>query len=109
MQTCPLKEESHCTGIWDLSTPYARELKAMSLEQRKQESARRVQAIINAGPSFAQTLDRVKATTRQPEPYRHPSKLTVPEVLQLRMSHPNVFCMMRTTSFRYLENDMRSC
>lgn len=64
----------------DLPHEFARYLRKSSLAERKAEAAKRVQALIDARPSFAATLERVKATTRQPEPYSQPSKTTITEV-----------------------------
>ncbi len=57
----------------------------MSLEERKAEAKKRVQRIIDLRKDTI-TLDMVKANTRQPEPYRHPSKMTVTEVVKLCLS-----------------------
>lgn len=64
--------------VWDLTTAYARQLKSMSLVERKKEAAKRVQSLINAHKGSV-TLDMVKKNTRQPEPYSHPSKTSVTE------------------------------
>lgn len=63
----------------DVPHEFARQLRQASLEQRKAEAANRVQEIMSAGPSLQQVLQRVKATTRQPEPYSQPSKSTISE------------------------------
>ena len=68
--------------MWELTTEYARHLKSLTLEQRKQEAKQRVQRIIDSRKGVV-TLDQVKAATRQPEPYKKPSKMTVTEVLRL--------------------------
>ncbi|DBA75188.1 TPA: hypothetical protein ACH3X1_010495 [Trebouxia sp. C0004] len=64
--------------VWDLTTAYARQLKSMSLVERKKEASKRVQSLINAHKGSV-TLDMVKKNTRQPEPYSHPSKTSVTE------------------------------
>ena len=70
-------------GPLDVPHVFARQLRQVSLEQRKAEAAKRVQEIIAAGPTLQQVLQRVKAATRQPEPYSQPSKSTISEVLPL--------------------------
>lgn len=73
-------------GVWELTTAYARQLKSMSLEERKQEAANRVQRLINSRKGKV-TLDMVKRNTRTPEPYSKPSKMTVTEVAQRAVPH----------------------
>ena len=75
----PLTQGRLLAGVWDLTTAYARQLKSMSLVERKKEAAKRVQSLINAHKGSV-TLDMVKKNTRQPEPYSHPSKTSVTEV-----------------------------
>ena len=63
-------------------TPYVRRLQAMSPSQRKAEAKQRVEQIVQACKEAGQvTLDKVIQNTRQPEPYKNPSKMTVTEVL----------------------------
>ena len=89
-------------GVWELTTAYARQLKSMSLEERKQEAANRVQRLINSRKGKV-TLDMVKRNTRTPEPYSKPSKMTVTEVAQRAFPHqshvflhmPNTLCVAK--------------
>ena len=68
-------------GTWELTTEYARRLQAMSQSERKAEAKQRVEQIIRACKKAGRvTLDKVIQNTRQPEPYRIPSKKTVDEV-----------------------------
>ena len=75
-----MTQERLVAGVWDLTTAYARQLKSMSLVERKKEASKRVQSLINAHKGSV-TLDMVKKNTRQPEPYSHPSKTSVTEVV----------------------------
>ena len=69
------------TGRWELTTEYARRLQAMSQSEREAEAKQRVGQIIQACKKAGRvTLDKVVQSTRQPEPYRIPSKKTVDEV-----------------------------
>ncbi len=70
----------------------------MSLVERKKEAAKRVQSLINAHKGSV-TLDMVKKKTRQPEPYSHPSKTSVTEVIStciLHMVHHIVYELQPT-------------
>ena len=54
----------------------------MSLKERKAEAKQRVEQIMQACKAAGRvTLEKVIQNTRQPEPYRHPSKMTVTEVV----------------------------
>lgn len=68
IKKCPMTQERLLAGVWDLTTAYARQLKSMSLVERKKEAAKRVQSLIKAHKGRV-TLDMVKKNTRQPEPY----------------------------------------
>ena len=88
----PVTQGRLLAGVWDLTTAYARQLKSMSLVERKKEAAKRVQSLINAHKGSV-TLDMVKKNTRQPEPYSHPSKTSVTEVFTnciLPLAHKTV-------------------
>lgn len=65
-----------------LTTEYARRLQAMSHKERKAEAQQRMEQIVQACTRAGRvTLDKVVQNTRQPEPYRNPSKNTIAEVL----------------------------
>ena len=81
-----MTQERLLAGVWDLTTAYARQLKSMSLVERKKEASKRVQSLINAHKGSV-TLDMVKKNTRQPEPYSHPSKTSVTEVITTCILH----------------------
>ena len=68
-------------GELELTTEYARRLQAMSEEEHKAEAEQRVEQIMQACKQAGRvTLEKVANNTRQPEPYRIPSKKTVDEV-----------------------------
>ena len=68
-------------GVFQLTTEYARSLQAMSLKERKAEARKRVEQVMQACKAAGGvTLEKVMQSTRQPEPYRQPSKMTVTEV-----------------------------
>ncbi|KAL3133843.1 hypothetical protein ABBQ32_008313 [Trebouxia sp. C0010 RCD-2024] len=63
-----------------LTTEYARRLQAMSHKERKAEAQQRMEQIVQACTRAGRvTLDKVVQNTRQPEPYRNPSKNTIAE------------------------------
>ena len=93
-----MTQERLLAGVWDLTTAYARQLSSMSLVERKKEAAKRVQSLINAHKGSV-TLDMVKKKTRQPEPYSHPSKTSVTEVITnciLHLVHQIVYELQPT-------------
>lgn len=54
----------------------------MSRKERRAEAQQRMEQIVQACTRAGRvTLDKVIQNTRQPEPYRNPSKTTVAEVL----------------------------
>lgn len=68
-------------GELELTTEYARRLQAMSEEEHKAEAEQRVEQIMQACKQAGRvTLEKVANNTRQPEPYRIPSKKTVDKV-----------------------------
>ena len=67
----------------------------MSLKERKAEAKQRVEQIMQACKAAGRvTLEKVIQNTRQPEPYKHPSKMTVTEVAYLHGMH-------QRASYRY--------
>lgn len=82
----PILDVAEAPAGLQLTTEYARRLQAMTPREHKAEAQQRMEQILQACTKAGRvmTLAKVIQNTRQPEPYRQPSKMTVTEE-RLRM------------------------